>query len=94
MAASEAFYAPVVSPSGVYRYYIEGAWKESSSGATVAIINPSTRQPEYKVQGERWAASMGQKASGESAARALALGALCGPTKGAIAPKWAVLLPT
>ncbi|PPD75695.1 hypothetical protein GOBAR_DD27383 [Gossypium barbadense] len=35
----------------VYKYYADGEWKKSSSGKTVAIINPSTRKTQYKVQG-------------------------------------------
>ena len=37
---------------GVYRYFKEGQWLESSSGKTVKIINPSTNAPVYNVQGE------------------------------------------
>lgn len=36
----------------VYKYYSEGEWKKSSSGKSVAIINPSTRKTQYKVQGK------------------------------------------
>ncbi|XVE53672.1 hypothetical protein DITRI_Ditri03aG0021500 [Diplodiscus trichospermus] len=32
----------------VYRYYVDGEWKESSSGKTIAIINPTTRKTQYK----------------------------------------------
>lgn len=35
----------------VYKYYSEGEWKKSSSGKTVAIINPTTRKTQYRVQG-------------------------------------------
>ena len=35
----------------VYKYYDDGEWKKSSSGKTVAIINPTTRKTQYKVQG-------------------------------------------
>lgn len=36
----------------VYKYYSEGEWRKSSSGKSVAIINPTTRKTHYKVQGE------------------------------------------
>lgn len=35
----------------VYKYYCEGEWKKSASGKSVAIINPTTRKTQYKVQG-------------------------------------------
>ncbi|KAE9609789.1 putative glyceraldehyde-3-phosphate dehydrogenase (NADP(+)) [Lupinus albus] len=35
----------------VYNYYADGEWKKSSSGNSVAIINPTTRMTQYKVQG-------------------------------------------
>ena len=35
----------------VYKYYSDGEWKKSSSGKTVAIVNPTTRKTQYKVQG-------------------------------------------
>ncbi|CAI8611403.1 unnamed protein product [Vicia faba] len=34
----------------VYKYYADGEWKKSTSGKSVAIINPTTRKPQYKVQ--------------------------------------------
>lgn len=35
----------------VFRYYADGEWKSSSSGKSVPIINPTTRETQYKVQG-------------------------------------------
>lgn len=35
----------------VYKYYADGEWLKSSSGKSVPIVNPTTRKPEYKVQG-------------------------------------------
>jgi glyceraldehyde-3-phosphate dehydrogenase (NADP+) len=35
----------------VYKYYADGEWRASASGKTVAIVNPTTRQTQYKVQG-------------------------------------------
>ncbi|PNW75884.1 hypothetical protein CHLRE_12g556600v5 [Chlamydomonas reinhardtii] len=49
MSAQE-FYAPILASTGVYKFYIDGQWKESVSGKSVAISNPSTRQTAYQVQ--------------------------------------------
>ena len=35
----------------VYKYYVDGEWKVSTSGKSVGIINPSNLKPTYKVQG-------------------------------------------
>jgi hypothetical protein len=51
MAQTGAFYGDITSSSGVYKYLVDGEWKESSSGKTVSVINPTTQQPEYQVQG-------------------------------------------
>ena len=45
------FYKDIVASSGAYKYYVNGEWKESTSGKTVPILNPSTNQAAYKVQG-------------------------------------------
>ncbi|KAE8722732.1 NADP-dependent glyceraldehyde-3-phosphate dehydrogenase [Hibiscus syriacus] len=37
-----------VLEGGVYKYYADGEWKQSSSGKSVAIINPITRKTQYK----------------------------------------------
>ncbi|KVH40997.1 Aldehyde dehydrogenase, conserved site-containing protein [Cynara cardunculus var. scolymus] len=34
----------------VFKYYTDGEWKKSASGKSVAIINPTTRTTQYKVQ--------------------------------------------
>ena len=47
-----AFYDEIKTSSGAYKYYVNGQWLESKSGKTQAIINPSTNQPVYQVQGE------------------------------------------
>mmetsp|Transcript_13008 Transcript_13008/g.23136 ORF Transcript_13008/g.23136 Transcript_13008/m.23136 type:complete len:500 (-) Transcript_13008:217-1716(-) len=39
-----------VSPGGPLKYYVDGAWKSSTSGKTVPIINPSTGKVAYEVQ--------------------------------------------
>ena len=46
-----AFYDEVKTSSGAYKYYVNGQWLESKSGKTQAIMNPSTNQPVYHVQG-------------------------------------------
>jgi hypothetical protein len=46
------FYKDIVASSGAYKYYVNGEWKESTSGKTVPILNPSTNQAVYQVQGE------------------------------------------
>lgn len=38
----------------VYKYYSEGEWRSSTSGQSVAIVNPTTRKTAYKVQGEQY----------------------------------------
>jgi hypothetical protein len=35
----------------VYRYYADGEWRVSASGKSVAIVNPTTRLTQYRVQG-------------------------------------------
>jgi hypothetical protein len=39
----------------VYKYYADGEWRSSASGKSVAIINPTTRQMQYRVQGASFA---------------------------------------
>ena len=41
------------APTGVYKYYKDGQWLESLSGKSVKIINPSTNEACFQVQGER-----------------------------------------
>jgi len=41
----------------VYRYYADGEWRSSASGKSVAIVNPTTRKTQYRVQGARSLAS-------------------------------------
>eukprot|EP00798_Chlamydomonas_sp_ICE-L_P013750 gene13750-19654_t len=43
-------YSQMVTASGAYKYYINGQWKESTSGKTVQIINPTTMDVAYNVQ--------------------------------------------
>ena len=52
MATSSEFYSDIVSSSGVYKYYVSGQWKESSSGKSVTNVNPSTRTTAFAMQGE------------------------------------------
>jgi hypothetical protein len=46
------FYAPCVDETtGVYKYFHAGSWTTSSSGKAVKILNPSTNDAAYQVQG-------------------------------------------
>jgi hypothetical protein len=46
------FYSDIKASSGVYKFYVNGAWKESTSGKSVSILNPTSNQAVYQVQGE------------------------------------------
>ncbi|KAI5066213.1 hypothetical protein GOP47_0018837 [Adiantum capillus-veneris] len=48
MAGSGAF--EEIVDKDVFKYYADGEWRVSASGKSVTITNPSTRQPQYKVQ--------------------------------------------
>lgn len=48
------FYEELQTSSGVYKYYVNGVWKESVSGKTVGINNPSTEEKVFQVQGGGW----------------------------------------
>lgn len=48
--ASHATFSDILDKD-VYKYYADGQWKTSSSSKTVPIINPTTRNTQYKVQG-------------------------------------------
>jgi glyceraldehyde-3-phosphate dehydrogenase (NADP+) len=50
MAAATGVLAEIID-GDVYKYYADGEWKKSTSGKSVSIINPTTRKPQYKVQG-------------------------------------------
>ena len=45
------FYDEIVAKNGVFKYYGNGEWKETSSGRTVGVINPSTLKKDFQVQG-------------------------------------------
>jgi len=51
MAAGTGLFAEILDGE-VYKYYADGEWKKCSSGKTVAIVNPTTRKTQYKVQGK------------------------------------------
>lgn len=46
------FYSDIKASSGVYKFYVNGEWKESTSGKSVSILNPTSNQAVYQVQGE------------------------------------------
>ena len=46
------FYSEIVSSSGAYKAFIDGEWRESTSGKTVAISNPTTEATAFTVQGK------------------------------------------
>lgn len=47
------FYNEIVSTSGTFKYYVNGAWRESSSGKAVTNTNPSSRTTAFSMQGTR-----------------------------------------
>ncbi|GIL45440.1 hypothetical protein Vafri_2681 [Volvox africanus] len=44
------FYKDIVASTGIYKFYLDGQWRESTSGKAVSITNPSTRQTCFQVQ--------------------------------------------
>jgi glyceraldehyde-3-phosphate dehydrogenase (NADP+) len=48
---STDFYTEIVASSGAYKWFVDGQWKESTSGKTVPILNPATNQTAFTVQG-------------------------------------------
>ena len=46
------FYDEIIASNGVYKFYSDGEWKETTSSRTVKILNPSTNQAVYQVQGQ------------------------------------------
>jgi len=47
-----SFYSEIHAPSGAYKAFINGEWRESTSGKTVAINNPTTEGVAFQVQGK------------------------------------------
>lgn len=47
------FYSEIIAPSGSYKAFINGEWRESTSGKTVSIANPTTEATAFTVQGKR-----------------------------------------
>jgi glyceraldehyde-3-phosphate dehydrogenase (NADP+) len=50
----ENIYSVIKAESGIFKYYCNGQWLESSSGKSVPVINPSTQEKDYAVQGKLW----------------------------------------
>jgi hypothetical protein len=48
----EDIYSVIRAESGVYKYYCNGQWLESTSGKSVPVINPTTQEKDYAVQGQ------------------------------------------
>jgi hypothetical protein len=48
--AKAVAFPEILAKCGSYRYLVNGEWKESSSGATVAIKNPQTNDTAFTVQ--------------------------------------------
>jgi hypothetical protein len=48
--AGDAFYKEIRAAGGAYKWHCDGAWRESTSGKTVGVFNPSTRARDYEVQ--------------------------------------------
>jgi glyceraldehyde-3-phosphate dehydrogenase (NADP+) len=44
------FVSEITVKEGTYKYYVNGEWKESTSGKTVGILNPQDNKPVYQVQ--------------------------------------------
>ncbi|DBA67942.1 TPA: hypothetical protein ACH3X2_014141 [Trebouxia sp. C0005] len=44
------FYDEILAKNGVYKYYGNGEWKETSSNRTVPVVNPSTLKKDFQVQ--------------------------------------------
>ena len=45
------FYAVCKGSDGVFKYYRDGEWMQSSSGKVVPILNPCTNEKAFEVQG-------------------------------------------
>lgn len=45
------FYADCVTPSGAYKFHVNGQWSESSSGKLQGILCPQTNSTFAQVQG-------------------------------------------
>lgn len=46
-----AVFEEIIDENGAYKFFYDGAWRKSSSGKSVPIINPTTRKPHFRVQG-------------------------------------------
>ncbi len=51
-AAMTGFYDDIKASSGKYKFYGNGEWMESTSGKGVSILNPTSNESVYEVQGE------------------------------------------
>lgn len=49
--SADDVYGSIRDASGNFKFYANGRWLESTSGKSVPVINPSTQEQEYAVQG-------------------------------------------
>jgi len=66
--AAEDFYARIRATSGTFKYHVDGEWRESTSGATVSVLNPQTGETQYAVQGRRSRALNANRTRGQERA--------------------------
>ncbi|CAD7704305.1 unnamed protein product [Ostreobium quekettii] len=50
IARAGGFYEELPAGCGAYKFYLDGAWRESSSGKQVSISNPTTQGVAFRVQ--------------------------------------------
>ena len=55
------FYDEIRAKNGVFKYYVNGEWKETTSNRTVGVTNPSTLKKEFQVQGKDSCALKGRR---------------------------------
>ncbi|CAD7702106.1 unnamed protein product, partial [Ostreobium quekettii] len=49
-AEGAGFYDELAGAGGAFKFYVDGAWRESSSGKHVSIGNPTTQSIAFRVQ--------------------------------------------
>lgn len=51
MDSCQDVYAEIKASDGVFKYYCNGQWLQSSSGKSVPVICPTTQESVFSVQG-------------------------------------------